>query len=119
MWRALLRRLLVRLGVVQRPDVLARFVERHPTPEELPLGSLVIVQDGARQKWACLRCPGGCGAKLQLSLNPARRPCWKVAFDWLGRPSISPSIHQQNACRCHFWLKRGIVEWCAGSRTHR
>jgi hypothetical protein len=117
MWRELLRSFLVRTGAVRRPDLVARIMERHPTPDELPPGLIVVVQDGDRQKWACFRCPGGCGVKLQLSLNPTRRPRWAVGLDWLRRPSLSPSVHQQNACRCHFWVKRGTVEWCADSGT--
>jgi hypothetical protein len=117
MWRDVLRGLLVRVGLVQRPELVTRVMDRHPMPEELPPGHMVVVEDGGRQKWACFRCPGGCGEKLQLSLNPTRRPRWAVSFDWLRRPSLNPSVHQQNACRCHFWLKQGGIEWCADSGT--
>ncbi|WP_368040676.1 DUF6527 family protein [Roseicella sp. DB1501] len=92
-------------------------MDRHPTPEELPAGRLVVVEDGGRQKWVCFRCPGGCGARLQLSLNPTRRPRWGVSLDWLRRPSISPSVHQTNACRCHFWVKQGAIDWCRDTGT--
>ena len=117
MWRNFVRGLLVRIWIVRRPDLAARVMERHPAPEELPPGVLVVVQDGDRQKWACFRCPGGCGAELQLSLHPTRRPRSAVGLDWLYRPTLSPSVHQQNACRCHFWVKRGAVEWCADTGT--
>ena len=112
MWRHLVRQALVAVRIVRRPDLVMRVLARHPTPEELPPGMLVVVQDGERAKWACLRCPGGCGEKLQLSLNPSRRPCWAVSFDWLRRPSVSPSVHQLSACRCHFWIIGGNIEWC-------
>ncbi|WP_246628708.1 DUF6527 family protein [Methylomagnum ishizawai] len=90
-------------------------MDRHPKPDELPPGLLVVVKDGGYLKWACFRCPGGCGEKLQLSLNPSRRPRWTVGLDWLRRPTLTPSVHQFNACRCHFVLKNGIVNWCRDS----
>ena len=113
MWRDLLRKALVSASVIPRPDLVARIMDRHPNPEDMPTGMLVVVKDGERQKWACFRCPCGCGAKLQLSLNQTRRPRWSVGLDWLRRPSISPSVYQLNACQSHFWVKGGIIEWCA------
>ena len=115
MWRDIARRALVATGIIPRPDLVARVMDRHPTPGDLPPGVLVVVQDGDRAKWACLRCPGGCGEKLQLSLSPSRRPRWAVSLDRLDRPSVSPSVHQLNNCQCHFWIKSGTVEWCADS----
>ncbi|WP_394356857.1 DUF6527 family protein [Shumkonia mesophila] len=115
MWRDLLRQTLVLLRLIRRPDFVAHVSKRHPTPDEMLTGVIVVVQDGRHQKWACLRCPGGCGERLQLSLNPTRRPHWAITLDWLRRPSVTPSVRQLTACRCHFWIKDGIVEWCADS----
>ncbi|MGB7334484.1 MAG: DUF6527 family protein [Salaquimonas sp.] len=77
---------------------------------------LVLVENGDIKKWACMSCPGGCGEMISLSLNPNRRPRWKVATDFWQRPTLHPSVHQQNACGCHFWVKRGQVHWCRGGR---
>jgi len=117
MVRASIRALLVFFRRIARPDLVARIMDRHPNPEDLTPGLLVIVQDGPLAKWACFRCPGGCGARLQLSLNPKRRPRWGVDLDWLRRPSLSPSVHQKNACHCHFWVRSGRVEWCGDTGT--
>ena len=119
MWRGLVLRSAVFLRLTDRPELVVRIVERHPTPEELRDGELIVVQDGDRQKWACLRCPGGCGEKLQLTLALHRRPRWLVHLDWLRRPSVTPSVRQLNNCRCHFWIEGGRVKWCSdsGSRT--
>ncbi len=111
MWNDLLRRLLVFVRFIPRPYVVGRIMTHHPTPEELPEGILVLVKDGDRQKWACLRCPCGCGERLQLSLNQSHRPRWVVVFDCLRRPTVTPSIHRLNACRCHFWIKRYMLKW--------
>lgn len=112
MWRQLVRRMLVRLRFIPSPDLVGLTMNRHPTPAELKPGVLIVVQDEDRLKWACFRCPGGCGEKLQLSLRPSRRPRWTIGVDWLLRPTIEPSINQLNHCRCHFWIKSGSVEWC-------
>jgi len=101
--------------LIRRTDLVGRVSAQHPAPDRLPAGSLVVVRDGALDKWACFRCPGGCGEKIQLSLNQTRPPRWSVRLDWLQRPTIEPSIRQLNACRCHFWVRDGQVAWCADS----
>lgn len=97
-------------------DFLAREQATHPNRASVAVGDLVVVRDGEHLKWACMRCPGRCGADIKLSLNPSRRPRWTVVRDWLDRPSVSPSIHRRDGCGCHFWIRRGRVEWCRGGR---
>ncbi len=117
MWRTPLRQLLVLVGIIPRPNVLARIVSRHPAPQQLVAELLAVVVDSGHAKWACLRCPCGCGDKIQLSLNPTRRPRWAVRIDWLGRPSVEPSIHQLDGCRSHFWIRGGRIIWCKDDPT--
>jgi len=81
--------------------------------EQLTPGRIVIVRDGRVEKWICFRCPGGCGEKIMLNMSPNKSPRWRIAVDWLRRPTIEPSILQVGGCRCHFWVKRGVIEWCA------
>jgi len=104
-----------RCRLIGRSDLVGRVNARHPTHHELQTGALIVVHDGALDKWVCFRCPGGCGEKIQLSLNQARRPRWSVHLDWLLRPTLQPSVRQLNACRCHFWVRQGQVFWCADS----
>ena len=113
--RNLIRHLLVSVGLIRRPDLIGRQMQEHPTPEQLKEGVLVVVKDKDIEKWACFRCPGGCGEKVMLSLSPRRRPKWTTILDWLRRPTLSPSVRQVNTCRCHFWIKDGAVEWCSDS----
>lgn len=112
MWATALREVLCFLRIIPRPGILARVADRHPTPQQLVAGVLVVVGDRHRKKWACLRCPCGCGDKIQLSLSPERRPRWSVKIDWLARPSVEPSVHQLDGCRSHFWIRRGRIVWC-------
>jgi hypothetical protein len=102
-----------------RADLLTRVAARMPINGEISNGELVIVASGGIQKWACMKCPGGCGTTITLSLNPERRPRWQVLRDWFGRPTLEPSVHQMTACRCHFWVRRGLVEWCADGHPRR
>jgi hypothetical protein len=121
-WRSAIARVLFRLlsgiGFVHA-DLVFRMTERMPTDSEMRDGELVVVENGGVWKWACLKCPGGCGQKISLSLNPERRPRWRVWSDWFGRPSVEPSVHQKNSCRCHFWIRRGKIQWCAGGQPHK
>jgi hypothetical protein len=103
--------LLRRIGLL-RADLLTRVTDRMPADNEVWSGELVVVESGGFRKWACMKCPGGCGMKISLSLNANLGPRWRVTGDWFGRPSIEPSVHQMNECRCHFWVRSGQVEWC-------
>ena len=87
-----------------------------PDKSAIADGSLTLVENGSIKKWACLKCPGGCGEVINLSLNPDRRPRWTVCEDIWSRPSVYPSVHQQSHCGCHFWIKKGRIRWCNDGR---
>ncbi len=114
--RTLTRWVLVKLGRMERPDLVGHQQAEHPSPDQLPPGRLVVVKDGDVEKWACFRCPGGCGEKVMLPLSRKRSPHWRATLDWFRRPTLEPSVHQANACRCHFWVRAGKVVWCDDSR---
>ena len=119
MWRDILREILIHVRLVDRPTYTLRFVQRHPTPDQVPLGEIIVVQAQSHLKWACFRCPGGCSGRFQLSLHPSRRPRWTVSADWLNRPSIDPSVHQSTGCGAHFWIRSGGVVWCKDSKCEK
>ncbi len=114
-FRDLIRQALIRLGFIRQPDFSARTVSTHPTAEEIQPGQMIIVGGAKHQKWACFHCPGQCGETILLSLTPMRHPRWTVSIDWLGRPTLQPSIRQLNECKCHFWIQQGKVKWCSDS----
>ncbi|MET0373794.1 MAG: DUF6527 family protein [Rhizorhabdus sp.] len=97
------------------PDLVFRSVEQQPAPQDLKVGVVYVVQGGDTPKWALMRCPCGCGEKLQLSLSPTRRPRWAVQKDRLRRVSLHPSVRQTGGCFAHFWVHRGVIEWCGDS----
>ncbi|BAY63624.1 hypothetical protein NIES22_37120 [Calothrix brevissima NIES-22] len=113
--RGVVRQLLIWLRFIRQPDLSARIVPTHPAPKNIKPGEILVVGDAEYQKWACFRCPGGCGENILLSLNQKRHPCWAIAIDSLGRPTLNPSVRQLNECHCHFWVRQGVVEWCADS----
>jgi Family of unknown function (DUF6527) len=116
--RLIVARLFRAVGLL-RADLLTRISERVPADTEIKPGELVVVENDGFRKWACLKCPGGCGLKISLSLNRNRRPLWRVTGDWFGRPSVEPSVHQMNDCRCHFWVRHGMIEWCSDGKPPR
>ena len=85
-------------------DLLVRRAKAFPAEEAIRSGEVVFVIDGGVQKWACLKCPGGCGTMIPLSLSPARRPRWSIVSDWLQRPTPdrrSPSQQWRRQVRCY------------------
>lgn len=101
------------LGVIPKTGHVTQFVVDHPDRESMASDRVYVVGDRAFQKWATFRCPCGCGDTIMLSLSQKRRPSWTVVSDWLGRPTLDPSVRQTGGCYSHFWLRRGSIEWCA------
>ncbi len=113
--RNAMRSLLVWFRLIPKPDFYVKFVSIHPSPEEIRSGQMIVVGDRKFKKWVCLQCPDGCGENVLLSLSQSRRPSWEVSADWLGRPTVSPSVRKLDGCKSHFWVRQGKIDWCADS----
>lgn len=109
----LLRSLLIRLRLIPKPDFLIRTVADHPVVAQLEPGVIYVVATNGHRKWAYFLCPTTTGEIIQLSLQPNRRPRWQVTSDFLGRPTIYPSVRQMAGSYAHFWIRNGAVKWCA------
>ncbi|MBZ0146623.1 MAG: hypothetical protein K8F62_03650 [Pseudorhodoplanes sp.] len=107
--------ILARLGLVKAPDFVVRYAPTHPSQDQIGRGEMVIVRNGSLTKWACIKCPCGCGDKISLSLDQDRRPSWTVSEDFLSRPTVYPSVHQLARCNAHFWIKSGKVKFTPDS----
>ncbi|EBB0508987.1 DUF6527 family protein [Serratia proteamaculans] len=107
--------ILRRFGIVNA-DVLVRKNHSFPDKKQIAGNELIYVTDGGIDKWACLKCPGGCGSTIPLSLSKKRRPSWSIKVDILQRPTITPSVHQQTECGCHFWITNGKIQWCKNGK---
>ena len=110
----LVRKFLEAFHFVTCSDVTVRFVSRHPNPEQIRSGEMLIVRDKI-DKWLCFHCPDGCGEIIKLPLNPRQRPRWGVSSDWLRRPTVNPSVRQTSGCKSHFWVRKGKIDWCGDS----
>lgn len=114
------RQALERFGVIEPVQLAARVSQQYPDLETLPEKTLYVVGGLGYQKWAYMVCPCGCGERIMLSLATNRRPHWSVEVDWLGRPTIKPSVWQTAGCFSHFWVKKGRIEWTRDTgKPHR
>lgn len=111
----LIRRLLILLGLIRRPDFLIRLVDQHPMDDEIQDGIIYVVGGKGYQKWAYFRCPTERTEIIQLSLMQNHRPRWQVQWDWLERASVHPSVRQTAGSFAHFWVRQGVVNICADS----
>lgn len=117
--RSMIRWGLERAGLIEPVQLTAIISPHHPDLDALPLKTIVVVGDVTYKKWAFLTCPCGCGEPIMLSLSEKKRPRWQIQVDWLGRPTVKPSIWQSAGCYSHFWVKEGRIQWTADTgRPH-
>ncbi|HUY48524.1 MAG TPA: DUF6527 family protein [Streptosporangiaceae bacterium] len=86
-------------------------------PRHLPARAAILVASNGRPSWAAFTCPCGNGHQLMISLIAPRRASWQ-----LSGPRRAPTIHPSidvvaGGHRCHFWIRRGHVEWADPPRT--
>jgi hypothetical protein len=110
--RKMLRDALVALGLIPKPRFVVRHADRQPSAEGLQNRDIIAVRGARGPKWACFFCPCASGEVVRLGLDRDRHPRWNLKVDWLGRPTIYPSIWQRDRCHCHFWIKGGEIAWC-------
>lgn len=97
-----------------RPTLLATDVADAPDLAELKPGMLFREVRGSYPKWVHFMCPR-CKEHIQLPL--AGKAHWAISIDLLRRPTISPSVWQTGSCQAHFFVRRGLIEWCPDSRS--
>src|SRR5579872_7383450 len=106
-----IRRTLEWTGLIEPMHLAVRVSPEYPDLTVLPEKLLYVVGRADYQKWAYMVCPCGCGERIMLSLAKNRRPRWEVEMDWLGRPTIKPSVWQTDGCYSHFWIRKGRIDW--------
>lgn len=110
--QAFLLWLLVALRLIRRPELSVALVADHPDPGAMKVGVIYVVGGAGYRKWAYFRCPADHDEIVQLSLMRERRPRWTVTTDFLGRPTIHPSVRQLEGSYAHFWVRNGRIDWC-------
>lgn len=88
-----------------------------PSREALPadLGKHIYVVDKCGKPiWAIMRCPCGCGDRIEANLMRSRRPYWRLRKHG-STISLFPSLWvTREKCGSHFFLIRNIVRWAHG-----
>lgn len=80
-------------------------------PEKLPSRGLLLLRDGGEDWCLYLKCPCGCGERIELPLIQEAEPRWKLHVEFDGTPTLVPSVWRQHGCRSHFFVRRGKVKW--------
>lgn len=84
-----------------------------PDPDDIDQGEIMVStnEDGLPFMVSFL-CPCGCHEFIQLPVNNAnpRAKGWDYSEED-GRATLSPSVHQRTACRSHYFIRAGTVQW--------
>lgn len=99
-------------GLIDPPDILVRFTNTHPLPEDVEFGVMHVVASGNRWKWAYFRCPSKYEEIIQLCLMTDYFPSWKLSVDFLLRPTLTPSVRQVSGSYAHFFVHCGKIQYC-------
>lgn len=87
-------------------------VEGDTLPEVMPFRDLVLTRDDGDDWSVGMRCPCGCGERIELMILRGTRPRWDISVSDAGKPSLHPSVWRNSGCRSHFWVREGRVIWC-------
>ena len=107
-----LRRAWQRLLAAITSDRKLIVIEGDSLPEHLPRRDLILARESGEDWCVGLRCPCGCGKRLEMMVLEAVRPRWDVVMDERCRPTLHPSVWVREGCRSHFWIRRGKIIWC-------
>jgi len=87
-------------------------VEGDMLPKRLPLWNLVVAREDDEDWSAGLRCPCGCGQRLEMLLLKDVKPRWDISVNQRGHVSLHPSVWVREGCKSHFWVRAGKIVWC-------
>ena len=103
---------LLRLFDFVAPARRLQVVNGDSLPAKLPRRDLVLAREGEEDWCAGMRCPCGCGRRIELLLITEAEPRWDLHVDGEGRPSLSPSVWLRDGCQSHFVVRSGRIRWC-------
>jgi len=102
------RRLVARFA----PRRSLKIVEGDMLPPKLPRRNLVMARDSGEEWSIGMRCPCGCGQRLEMMLLKGVKPRWNASVDRRGHVTLHPSVWLQQGCKSHFWVRSGRIVWC-------
>lgn len=101
-----------RLAASAMPARRLILVDGDSLPKRLPWRNIVLARDEGEDWCAGMRCPCGCGERIELMLIREVKPRWDLNIDKKGFPGLKPSVWRNTGCHSHFWLLSGRVHWC-------
>lgn len=81
-------------------------------PETLAPAEVYVLGEGSHKWFVAMLCPCGCGDSVEVSLLPDAEPRWSLTEHRDTTISLMPSIWRRSGCKSHFFLRRGLIEWC-------
>jgi hypothetical protein len=103
-----LRRLVDRFAPPRR----LRIIEGDSLPSTLPCRDVILAREGGEDWCVGLRCPCGCGRRIELLVVVEAKPRWDVVADSKHRVTLNPSVWINDGCKSHFILRAGRIHWC-------
>jgi hypothetical protein len=89
-----------------------RTIHQEELPEQLDAGAVYVLGEGQHKWFVAMACPCGCGDTVQVSLLADAKPRWRLIEHGDQTISLEPSVWRRVGCRSHFFLRRGLIEWC-------
>ena len=86
-------------------------VEGGDLPDKLPRRDLVLLRESSEDWSVAMRCPCGCGQRVELALIPEAKPRWTLRIEPDRSPTLAPSVWLSDGCRSHYFVRRGKVQW--------
>ncbi len=81
----------------------------------IPDASTIYIEEtGEGHARAVVRCPCGCGQRIELPLRPVNandEADWSATIHDDGTVTIEPSIETTRGCGSHFSIERNVVRW--------
>lgn len=104
-------------GWLRRDRASIKVARVEELPDELDRNILYAAGQAEYLWFAAMVCPCGCGETLYMSLQQDERPHWNLTEHLDQTASLTPSIWRVKGCRSHFWLRKGVIEWCPNDTT--
>ena len=103
--------------VREKPIRPLQTVHLEELPDTLDPKNVYVLGEGQHVWFVAMMCPCGCKETLQMSLLHDAKPKWKLIEHGDGMISLRPSIWRKVGCRSHFFLRRGLIQWCPGESS--
>lgn len=81
-------------------------------PDVILPNEFYVIGSSCHPQYAAFQCPCGCGRTVELNLNRASSPVWRLRWHLFGTVSLSPSVWRKDGCKSHFFLKKSRIYWC-------